>query len=252
MLGLSATPDREYDDEGTAFIGTEIGPVLFEFGLEDAIRKGILVEFDYVPLPYELSDSDRARLRAVYSRQAVRLREGQPMRQEEVWTELSKVYKTAEFKPLVFSHHLLSNPECLFGCVLFVEETAYGERILPLLHDAGVRYRTYYADDEREHLRLFGKGEIDCVITCHKISQGIDIHSLRTVVLFSSARARLETVQRIGRCLRRDPSDPEKRALVVDFVLVQPDDDDKVSADSLRAEWLDGLSKIRREDPHAN
>ncbi|MGQ3092328.1 hypothetical protein [Roseateles sp.] len=51
VLGLSATPEREYDEEGTAFIESEIGRVVFEFGLEDAIRKGILVEFDYVPLP---------------------------------------------------------------------------------------------------------------------------------------------------------------------------------------------------------
>jgi superfamily II DNA or RNA helicase len=247
VLGLSATPDREYDDEGTAFIGSEIGPVIFEFGLEDAIRKGILVEFDYVPLPYELSDDDRARLRAVYSRQAARQRDGQAMSQEEVWTELSKVYKTAEFKPAVFSHYLGSNASCLNGCILFVEERAYGERILPLLHNAGVRYRTYYADDEREHLRLFGMGEIDCVLTCHKISQGIDIRSLKTVVIFSSARARLETVQRIGRCLRGDPDDPEKRALVVDFVLIQQEGDTRASADTLRAEWLEGLSKIKRE-----
>lgn len=247
VLGLSATPEREYDAEGTGFIEAEIGPVVFEFGLEDAIRKRILVEFDYVPLPYELTIEDRARLRAVYSRQAARKAEGRPMAPEELWTELSKVYKTAENKPAVFAAYLADHPECLKGCILFVEERAYGDRLLPMLHAAGVRYRNYYADDESEHLRAFGRGEIDCVVTCHKISQGIDIRQLRTVVLFSSARARLETVQRIGRCLRRDPDDPDKRALVVDFVLTQHGGDDRDSADSARAEWLRGLSAVKRE-----
>lgn len=247
VLGLSATPDREYDAEGTAFIEKEIGSVVFRFGLEDAIKKGILVEFDYVPLPYELTVSDRARLKAVYSRQAARQAEGRPMSQEELWTELSRVYKTAEQKPGIFADYLQTNPNILKGCILFVEEREYGEQVLPILHSTGWRYRTYYADDDRENLILFGRGEIDCVITCHKISQGIDIRSLQSVVLFSSARARLETIQRVGRCLRSDPTNTGKRAVVVDFVLEPREGDRGDSADAMRRDWLDGLSKIRRD-----
>lgn len=249
VLGLSATPEREYDQEGTAFIEQEIGPTIFTFGLEDAIRRGILVEFDYVPLPYQLTRADRERLKSVYARQAARRHAGQPMSNEELWTELSKVYKTAEQKPAIFADYLAGNPDILRGCILFVEEREYGERILPLLHAAGVRYRTYYADDDRENLVLFGRGEIDCVLTCHKISQGIDIRSLMSVVLFASARARLETIQRVGRCLRSDPANPGKRATVVDFVLESEEENVRgPSADESRRDWLTALSEVRREE----
>lgn len=248
VLGLSATPEREYDAEGTAFIDSEIGPTVFSFGLEDAIRRGILVEFDYVPLPYELTVHDRERLKAVYARQAARAHSGQPMTNEELWTELSKVYKTAEQKPGIFADYLAGHPGLVLGCILFVEEREYGERILPILHATGVRYRTYYAEDDRENLVMFGRGEIDCVLTCHKISQGIDIKSLMAVVLFSSARARLETIQRVGRCLRSDPSNPGKRATVVDFVLETEDEGTRrgPSADEERRDWLTALSQVRR------
>lgn len=248
VLGLSATPEREYDQEGSLFIEREVGPTVFSFSLEDAISRGILVEFDYVPLPYELTQQDRARLKAVYSKQAARAQAGQPMTKEEVWTELAKVYKTAELKPGIFAEYLERNPAILKGCIIFVEEREYGERILPLLHRAGVRYRTYYADDDRQNLVLFGRGEIDCVITCHKISQGIDIRSLRGVVLFASARARLETIQRVGRCLRSDPEHPDKRATVVDFVLEADEAATEPSSDQLRCEWLTGLSEVRRDN----
>ena len=60
-LGLSATPEREYDDEGNNFIQTEIGEIIFTFSLEDAIRKGILCEFDYIPLPYILTEEEKAK-----------------------------------------------------------------------------------------------------------------------------------------------------------------------------------------------
>ncbi|QLA82561.1 DEAD/DEAH box helicase [Acidovorax sp. JMULE5] len=248
VLGLSATPEREYDADGTAFIDSEIGPTVFSFGLEDAIQRGILVEFDYVPLPYELTLNDRERLKAVYARQSARAHSGQLMTNEELWTELSKVYKTAEQKPGIFADYLATYPDLVLGCILFVEEREYGERILPILHATGVRYRTYYAEDDRENLVMFGRGEIDCVVTCHKISQGIDIKSLMAVVLFSSARARLETIQRVGRCLRSDPSNPGKRATVVDFVLETENERTRrgPSADEERRDWLTALSQVRR------
>jgi len=51
-LGLSATPERKYDQDGNAFIEQHIGPVLkdVEFGLREAIERGILAPFNYYPL----------------------------------------------------------------------------------------------------------------------------------------------------------------------------------------------------------
>lgn len=247
-LGLSATPEREYDQEGTDFIEQEIGPVIYRFGLPEAIERGILVEFDYVPLEYELTNEDKKRLSVVHRKKAAREKEGQPMSREEVWTELSRVYKTAEQKPAVFADYLADHPQILKNAILFVEERWYGDQLLPVLDRYTHLYRTYYAEHDQSHLLEFGQGAIDCLITCHRISQGIDIRRLRTVVLFSSARARLETIQRIGRCLRSDPDDPGKRALVIDFVRHDDGSSPFESADSERREWLTDLARIRRKE----
>ncbi len=250
-LGLSATPERAYDDEGNRFIETEIGPTIFRFRLEEAIARGVLCEFDYLPLEYDLTDDDRARLKQVYSRQAARSHSGSPMGQEELWIELSRVYKTAEMKPIVFAEYLQRDQSVLENAILFVETREYGARLLGIIHRYTHLYRTYYADDEQAHLLQFARGEIACLITCHRISQGIDIRSLKSVVLFSAARSKLETIQRIGRCLRRDPNAPDKRARVVDFVRPDKEDDPFLNADQDRAEWLRELSRCRREDANA-
>jgi superfamily II DNA or RNA helicase len=71
-LGLSATPEREYDTSGTAFIERNVGTVLFRFGLEKAIKRGILCEFDYFPLEYSLTIQDKSDMQAVYRRAAAR------------------------------------------------------------------------------------------------------------------------------------------------------------------------------------
>ena len=254
-LGLSATPERTYDEAGNWFIHEEIGPTIYRFPLESAIARGVLSEFDYVPLAYELTEGDRKRLSAVYARRSARAREGDPMSKEEVWTELAKVYKTAEMKPEVFSTYVKGDPGILSNCIIFVETKEYGNRMLADIHEHTTRYRTYYAEDDRDHLVQFVRKEIDCLITCHRISQGIDIHSLRTVVLFASSRSKLETIQRIGRCLRVDPDAPDKRALVVDFVrAAEVSDseaersDDLPNADQDRCAWLTELSKVGRSD----
>jgi superfamily II DNA or RNA helicase len=247
-LGLSATPKREYDETGTEFIASELGETLFEFPLERAIARGVLCEFDYVPLEYELTQGDKDRLANVHKIRAGRQHRGNPMSNEEFWTELAKVYKTAEMKPGVFSKYLDMNPNVLKNSIVFVETRDYGSQVLEIIHKHTYKYRTYYADDEREDLVRFARGEFDCLITCHRISQGIDIKALENVVLFSSARKRLETIQRIGRCLRIDPKNTGKRARVIDFVLPDKDEGGTLSSDQARCEWLTGLSKIRNGD----
>ncbi|WP_027168790.1 DEAD/DEAH box helicase family protein [Mesorhizobium sp. WSM3224] len=250
-VGLSATPDRAYDQDGNQFIATELGPVLYRFPLEKAIARGVLSEFDYLPLAYELTTSDRERLQGVYTKKAARLHNGNPMSDEEIWTEIAMIYKTAEMKPVVFCEYLKVNPSILQRCIIFVETKEYGSRILDILHDYTHLYRTYYAEDDRDHLVAFARGDIDCLVTCHRISQGIDIRSLSTVVLFASARAKLETIQRIGRCLRTDPLLPEKRALVVDFVRPASPTDPVPNADQERCAWLTALSAVRKGDSNA-
>lgn len=251
-LGLSATPDRAYDKVGNDFIVAELGPTLYRFPLEAAIARGVLSEFDYEPLDYNLTDSDRDRISLVYAKKAARKREGRPMSDEEVWIEIAKVYKTAELKPDVFKDYLTRNPDVLSRCIIFVETKEYGARVLELLHTHTHLYRTYYAEDDRDHLVAFARGEIACLVTCHRISQGIDIRSLKSVVLFASARAKLETIQRIGRCLRVDPADPEKRALVIDFVRPASPADPIPNADQERCAWLTQLAKVRKGDSYVD
>ena len=62
VLGLSATPERAYDEDGNQFILSEVGNSIFRFPLEAAIARGILCEFSYVPLEYQLTDDDRQKI----------------------------------------------------------------------------------------------------------------------------------------------------------------------------------------------
>jgi superfamily II DNA or RNA helicase len=245
-LGLSATPDREYDDTGNAFIEEHIGPVLLEFGLDKAIRRGILAPFNYFPLPYELTQHDRKRLRDVHAKKAARAAAGDPMSEKDVAIDLAKVYKTSQAKLPEFDRFIAANPELLERCVVFTETQEYGQQVLDLIHKYRPDFHSYFTNEQSSTLDRFAQGDLQCLVTCHRLSEGIDIRSLNTVVLFSSARARLETIQRIGRCLRTDPVNPEKVANIVDFV--RASENDIPNSDMERQTWLTDLSRIRHQE----
>lgn len=246
-LGLSATPEREYDLEGTKFLEEHIGSVIYQFGLEEAIRRGILCEFDYYPIEYEPSDEDKNRIQSLYRTQQAKKKAGNPMSLTDFWTCLARVHKVSTAKIPYFEQFIVNNLEVLNQCLIFVEEISYGEQVIDIIHRHIHDFHTYYAEDSQQNLIDFAQGKISCLITCHKISQGIDIKSLRSVVLFSSSKAKLETVQRIGRCLRKDPSNPKKKAIIVDLVRNQEENKPELNSDQARKKWLAYLSEIRCE-----
>ncbi len=243
-LGLSATPEREYDQEGNDFLVEQVGPELLRFELDDAIRREILAPFDYYPLPYQLTAEDRQRVRDVYKRQAARAAAGTPMSDEEVWIEIARVYKTSRAKLPIFDNFIRENQHLLERCIVFVETQEYGNEVLEIVHKYRSDFHTYFSGEESETLKRFARGELECLITCHRVSEGIDIRSLNSVILFSSARARLETIQRMGRCLRIDPNNPGKVANIVDFIR-QSEEEAEQNSDEERAEWLTSLSQVR-------
>jgi len=250
-LGLSATPERIYDGEGNRFIEEEIGPVIFRFRLEEAIQRGILCGFDYVPLPYALSDEDKAGVRHAIKRYHAKVRAGDAASIEALYRDIARVRKLSQEKIAPFEAYVEANPSVLDRCIIFVETAEYGALIQPILMRMRTDFHTYYQDDDRDNLRQFARGQLDCLLTCHRISEGIDIQSVNNIVLFASARARLETVQRLGRCLRVDPNNPDKRAHVVDFIEHKPDDIEdptgELGADEEREAWFLALSSLRHE-----
>lgn len=246
-LGLSATPEREYDDVGNEFLQTEIGDIIFTFSLEDAIKKGILCEFDYVPLSYVLTDEEKTKKKKIIAAFNAKKEAGEPVDEKDMFTQLSMVNKTAINKIDEFEALVSKNPALLKKCIIFVQTKDYGEILQDVLVKYTDRYHTYYADDEKSHLDDFAEGRIECLLTCKKISEGIDISSVTNIFLFASDRSKLVTTQRIGRALRLDKKNPGKKATVIDFILEDTAENDN-NADQERKDWLMGLSKTRRNE----
>lgn len=244
-LGLSATPEREYDEAGNDFLQNEIGEIIFEFSLEDAIKKGILCEFNYIPLNYELTEEEKQKKKKIIAVFNAKKEMGEPYDENDMYTQLSLVNKTAINKIDEFEKLISSRLELLQKCIIFVQTMEYGLKLQEVLIKYTDKYHTYYADDEKYNLVNFAEGKINCLLTCKKVSEGIDISSVTNIFLFASDRSRLVTIQRIGRALRLDKTNPNKVANVIDFVIEDAEENGH-NADQERKDWLTTLSKTRR------
>jgi len=250
-LGLSATPSREYDEEGTEFIFKEIGRPIYQFGIDKAIKKGILCEFNYHPLDFEYTASDKEKIKSVYARLASSAKEGKPWTKERLWRELSTVRKKAENKPPLLFDFLTKRPDLVKSSIFFVDDSEQGDEIARILKRFTNRYTTFYQGAPDTFIKQLAKDEIDAVIACERLNEGVDIKSLKNIFLISTPKAKLVTVQRMGRCLRVDPNNKSKISNIIDFILSDnsPQDSDEmmVKADTYRKQWISELSEIKKE-----
>ena len=58
-LGLSATVNDAYDVTRDDRLFAEVGPIIFRFDIEQAIKRGILVEFDVEYIYYKLTETEK-------------------------------------------------------------------------------------------------------------------------------------------------------------------------------------------------
>jgi superfamily II DNA or RNA helicase len=67
-LGLSATPEREDDDDAgynDSLVGKEVGPIIYEFNLADALREGLVPKFTINHYGLPMTPAERNRYEAL-------------------------------------------------------------------------------------------------------------------------------------------------------------------------------------------
>ena len=220
-LGLSATIREPFNLEREKILFKEIqgggDQPIFSYNLIQAIKDGVLVESSLIPLSYKLYEDEKAKIKSAYTRYKGRMEEGWLKHKAEAQRniEISDVRKNARNKLEVFESNINYLKDKLKRSFIFADETDYGKDILNILIPH-INVKTHFQDADKKNLENFSNSKIDCIINVLKLSQGIDIQNLNTIVLFATPTGR-QFIQRIGRVLRKDKDNPNKKAIIVDF-----------------------------------
>lgn len=239
-LGLSATPERWYDEEGTNVIESYFGGTVFEYGLEKAIESGALCEYYYIPHIVELQDDEMEYyldLTDKIGRLMARQDGGDNLEFEDNPTLQDALFRRArligtareKLNLLVDLIERENNPThslvyCSDGSTKVDQK---GERHVDvtterLREDCSLRVNRFTAredQDERERLLDdFEQGRIDILTSIRCLDEGVDVPATQTAYLLASTSNPRQYVQRRGRILRQH--DDKKYAVIHDFITV--------------------------------
>lgn len=244
-LGLSATPERFYDDEGTASLLEYFGEIVFEYGLQEAIRTGHLCEYYYIPHVVELTDEEAEQYLSL-SRKIARLiqQHGGDLDNADLQENDSlkfalfkraRLVGTAERKLDRLSTLIEAEDSVKHTLVYCGDGTVEGtvadrtrrhvDAALTRLRTLGINVERFTADESRgkrqELLADFDEEAIDALVAIRCLDEGVDVPATRTAYMLASSSNPRQFVQRRGRILRTHPG--KQHAVIHDFVVSPPD-----------------------------
>lgn len=263
-LGLSATPIRQFDDEGSEgllsyFGGSQLekseDAIVYKFGLSDAIGCGALVPYEYHVEIVELDDEEMEEYRDFTQRIGAKIgAAGGLDTGDESLTALlmarRSILETAVAK-LGFLRKLLATID-VSRMLLYTssKNPEQFEAAHDILHEKGVRHRqvtqelTANEGELVQVLRDFAEGEVDCLIAKKVLDEGLDVPGTKTAVLLASSTTEREWIQRLGRILRK--AEGKRKAAIYDVMALPSAWGDVKDEKTTRHLILGELTRVRR------
>lgn len=242
-IGLSATPERMFDEGGTNIIREYFGNKSFEFSISDALStinpltgRPFLNTFRYYPVFVSLSAAETKRY-AKLSQQIAILKSKEdydPDELQRLYDRRANISKNAVNKIDALDNIIEDlNPEKLIDTIIFVTD----KQIKPCFELLGRKKITHAKITESESaskivgvdgnterqeiISQFVHHQLQVLVGIKCLDEGIDIKNARIAILMASSTNPREYVQRVGRVIRQAPNKPE--SIIYDMIVV-PDE----------------------------
>lgn len=249
-IGLSATPERIYDDYGSEklyeFFNSRPPEYTYRYTMKQAIEENILCHYDYFPIFVELTNTEMEEYENISAqlRKFIDSDTGKYKPEaEKLLLKRKRVIHKAENKKVAISNLLedLKQKRKLDYTFVFVPEgyePDYSEsdsydvdqedihiidEYAQMFRSHGYSYHKYISglDDAPNILKSFADGDIQILLSMKCLDEGVDIPRAEHAIFCSSTGNPRQFVQRRGRVLRK--SKGKEKAKIWDLVVTPPD-----------------------------
>lgn len=249
-IGLSATPERIYDEFGSerlySFFNSRPPKYTFRYTMKQAIDDGILCHYNYFPLFVELTDYEMQEYKNITNqlRKYIDGKTGKYKKEAEMLLlKRKRVVHKAENKKTVITNLLeeLKIKKKLDYTFVFVPEgyepdyaeiDAYQvqdedihiiDEYAQMFREQGYSYHKYISglEDGQKILSNFANGDIQILLSMKCLDEGVDIPRAEHAIFCSSTGNPRQFVQRRGRVLRR--SKEKEKATIWDLIVIPPE-----------------------------
>ena len=250
-LGLSATPERYNDPDGTKKIFDYFGGIIPpRITIADAIQMRRLVPYEYFPHPLNLSKEELNKWQKYTKKISVEIARqksdnisnrffSENQKIKTLLIQRSRVAKKASAKiqlaPSVIKKYFEEKQKWLVYC----EDIDQLQQVLVTLREEGITSFEYHSgmEDNREEVmskfRIFG----GVLVSIKCLDEGVDIPDVSHALILASSQNPCQFIQRRGRVLRRVSG---KQIAVIHDAIVVPTSIDSSSeqASLLKSELL--------------
>jgi superfamily II DNA or RNA helicase len=249
-IGLSATPKRIYDEEGTeqleAFFN-DTSPYVTNFDMERAISEGFLCRYKYYPKIVTLT-KEEMKAYAEITKKLVRLNFSGDLKNNEsaqtLLMQRKRILHKAENKIEVFKNILLelAEDDKLYYTLVYAPEgfSKKGEKEIiefdedleesikvidlysQMLRETSPKTTTdQYTSNSKDKdfiLKSFSEGSINVLLSMKCLDEGVDIPRTEIAIFCASTANPRQFIQRRGRILRKHTD--KSMATIYDLVVV--------------------------------
>ena len=206
-LGLSATPERQYDDGFEDILIPKLGPLLIDYDYSKAKKDGVICDFALHNVKVKMSDEEEGKYNELTRKIALTSKK---LGKDSI-EYLNLCVKRREISN--FSHLRIPTVCNLTSrisakkTIIFHESIKSAEEIAILLNQRGhyaLCYHSKLSDAiRRDNLIKFKTGTCDVLITCRALDEGANIPQAELGIIAASTKSERQRIQRLGRVLRK-------------------------------------------------
>ena len=229
-LGISATPERQYDDLFDEVLVPALGPLIYRYDYQSALADGVIVPFDLINVAADMTTEEQRRYDEATLDIARTLRriEGDSRNSPILVRKLqrrARIAATSERRIPIAIRLIEDNRNA--RSLVFHESIEWAQAIQTVLTARGLNATLYHsglrAELRRDNLRLYKAGVFNVLVTCRALDEGVNSPETSVAVIVSSTASLRQRIQRLGRALR--PAANKKRARIYTIYLTKAEED---------------------------
>lgn len=247
-LGLSATPERYGDPDGTAALMHYFNGIVGEtFTLRDAMLAGRLTQYLYHPVTLSLTAEEAEtwedltdQLRQAIQRSS-RDENGKPKdnhRTRMLKIRRSRIAKKAQAKIDIAKRVVSDHYELGQHWLVYCEDQDQLYAVATAIAETGIAPWVYHSEMEGDPDATLAayRRESGVLVSIRCLDEGVDIPEISHAVILASSQNPRQFIQRRGRVLRRSPG--KLRADIWDALVLPPDMAHDIHGSLTRSELL--------------
>ena len=198
-LGLSATPIRPYDEEGTEFVLDYFGDIAYELNLQQAIELGILCEYEYYVYVVTLTDTENERYQSLTKKIIKSFKSGKDRESETIKSltrKRSRIIKSASDKIAILDQIIKDHP--LKKGMVYCADIHQADIVCHRLSQQGIVVTRFTNKEKKQRPQIlndFSQGRLDALVAVKCLDEGVNIPAAQEAIILASDTSERQFIQ---------------------------------------------------------